>query len=71
MIYIIEMPPDHAIEWHGLGGAIAAHETSRSSLCLSLHSLADCRVLRALAGAIEANWISQETDYEANDEDHL
>jgi len=27
-----------AIEWHGLGGAIAAHETSRSSLCV-YHSM--------------------------------
>ncbi len=66
---LIQIPPDHAIEWHGLGRAIAAHETPRSSLCLSLCSFADCRVPRALAGAIEADGISQETDSEANGED--
>ena len=36
---------------------------------LSLRSLADCRVPGALAGAIEANGISGETDYEANNKD--
>jgi hypothetical protein len=66
---MIEIPPDHAIEWHGLGGAIAANETSRSSLCLSLCSFADCRVPRALAGAIEADGIRQETEPEADDKD--
>jgi hypothetical protein len=38
------------------------------SLC-SLCSFADYRVPRALAGAIEAEGISPETDSEANDED--
>ena len=70
-IQIIEIPPDHAIEWHGLGRVIAANETLRSSLCLSLRSFADCRVPQALAGAIEADGISQETESEANDEDRL
>jgi hypothetical protein len=51
-----------------LGGAIAAHETSRLSLCLSLRSFADCRVPRALAGAIEADGISRETELKADDE---
>jgi hypothetical protein len=32
---IIQILPDHAIEWHGLGGAIATHETLRSSLCIA------------------------------------
>jgi len=35
----------------------------------SLRSYANCRALRALAGAIEADGISQETDSGANDED--
>ena len=39
MISIIEIPPDHAIGWHGLGGAIAAHETSWSSLTLAFVAL--------------------------------
>jgi hypothetical protein len=36
---------------------------------LSLRSFVDCRVPRALVGAIEAEEISRETDSEANDED--
>ena len=36
----------------------------------SLHSLADCRVPQALAGDIEADGISRETDSKADDEDH-
>jgi hypothetical protein len=36
---------------------------------LSLRSFFDCRVPRALAGAIEAEGISRETDSEADDED--
>jgi hypothetical protein len=36
---------------------------------LSLRSFVDCRVPRALAGAIEANGISPETEPEADDED--
>ena len=39
--------------------AITAHETSRSSLCVAYLCVADCRVPRALAGAIEAKGISQ------------
>jgi hypothetical protein len=38
-ILIIKIPPDHVIEWHGLGGAIAANETSRSSLSLAFVAL--------------------------------
>ena len=58
-IKIIEILPDHAIKWHGLGVAIAAHKTSRSSLCIVYLRVADCLVLRALAGAIEADGIRQ------------
>jgi hypothetical protein len=36
-----------------------AHETSRSSVCVAYLCVADCRVPRALAGAIEAKGISQ------------
>ena len=49
-------------EWHGLRGAITAS-------LRSLHSLAECRAPRALAGAIKADGISRETDSEADDED--
>jgi hypothetical protein len=34
-----QIPPDHAIEWHGLGRAIAAHETLWSSLCFAFIAL--------------------------------
>ena len=70
MIQIIEIPPDHSTKcWHGLGRAIVG-DLAIISLC-SICSLADCRVLRALSGAIEANGISQETDSEADDKDPL
>jgi hypothetical protein len=36
---------------------------------LSLRSFVDCRVPQALAGAIEAEGISRETDSKADDED--
>ena len=58
-IKIIKILPDHAIKWHGLGGAIAAHKTSWSSLCIVYLRVADCLVLQALAGAIEADGIRQ------------
>jgi hypothetical protein len=36
---------------------------------LNLHSFVDCRVPRALEGAIEADGISLESELEADDED--
>ena len=47
------------IEWHGLGGAIAAHETSLSSLGVVYLHIVDCCVPRALAGIIKVEQISE------------
>jgi hypothetical protein len=46
------------LEWHGLGGVIVAHETSRSSLRVFYLCIVDCQVPQALLGAIEAKGIS-------------
>ena len=48
-----------AIFVDGLGGAITAHETLRSSLCVAYLRVVDCWLPRALAGAIEAEGISR------------
>jgi hypothetical protein len=53
--------------WPRQGDCGPRNLTVISLLCL--HSFVDCRVPRALTGAIEAKGISRETDSEANNED--
>jgi len=59
--------PCHRMAWPRRGDC-SQRDLAVISL-LSLRSFADCRVPRALAGAIEADVISGETEPEADEED--
>ncbi len=56
---------DETPNWHGLGGAIAAHETSRSSLHIAYLRVVDCRIPRSVSGRHGGRRDQSPTDPEA------
>jgi hypothetical protein len=65
----MEIPLDHAIKWHGLCGAIAAHETLRSSLRVVYLRVVDCHVPQSISGRHQGQRDQSETEPEAYDKD--